>query len=215
MKPACVIRLHQQLSAKAFGMRYPSSNRCRTVRFTIITLSGNHSSARGFGDQSQYHRQDEIKRQQNLQLRSTELIAKMLSGNSDEAVHAIASDHIDSLTEEFFHTGAAYVAMSQKENNREVEEKITAVMKIAMQVKQSTLRPEIQLLNKLLASTSPTERLQILNPTSAGECLVINDGYFFTLLERMRSDVSKQPNGQELLKKLDEIKKDALQRLPK
>lgn len=51
-------------------------------------------------------------------------------------------------------------------------------------------------------------------PEAAGQ-LVMNDRYFFTLLERMVQDVRRQPEGEQreaLLQKLEGIQQKATQR---
>lgn len=86
-----------------------------------------------------------------------------------------------------------------------------------MEVKQTTLRPEIQLLNSLLQADTPLKRKQLLNTKEAGERLLMNDKYFFGLLERMMGDVQAQPDHpqkEELQHKLKDIQIDALARLP-
>jgi hypothetical protein len=52
---------------------------------------------------------------------------------------------------------------ARKENNPIVLEKLEAVLKIAMEEKQKTLRPEIQLFNRLLAASTQLERQQVGN----------------------------------------------------
>ena len=125
-----------------------------------------------------------------------------------------------------------------------------------MDVKQSTLRPEIQLLNSLLSATSSADRkqarlqrgagsahapdprsrpawhgrahcnhgpallfpaLQILNRSEAQEQLVMNDRYFFGLLDHMALDVNRQPENPqkaELVRKLRDIRSESVARLP-
>ncbi len=58
--------------------------------------------------------------------------------------------------------------------------------------------------------------MQILNTRDAAERLVMNDRYFFGLLDRMTTDVGRQPNNLHkapLLEQLQEVKKEAQERL--
>lgn len=50
---------------------------------------------------------------------------------------------------------------ARKEGNADMTAKLEQVLKIAMDEKQKTLRPEIQLLNQLLACTTPVERKEV------------------------------------------------------
>lgn len=50
---------------------------------------------------------------------------------------------------------------AKKEGNKEVCSKLEHVLKIAMEEKQKTLRPEIQLLNNLMAATTVPERERV------------------------------------------------------
>ena len=76
----------------------------------------------------------------------------------------------------------------------------------------------MQLLNQLLAVEDGTERRRVLNRRVAGETLLMNDRYFFTLLARMVADVERQPSHLPqrgpLLRKLAAIKEEATARLP-
>jgi uncharacterized protein (UPF0216 family) len=77
-------------------------------------------------------------------------------------------------------------------------------------MKEKTLRPEIQLLNQLLRAKTKAERQSVL--AQDPPTLVLNDGYFFKLLERMAKDVGRQPENpkqQELVAQLQAIKFDA------
>jgi len=169
--------------------------------------------SRGFG--KDYTVQDEVRQQRQQQIAATDLLAKLLQAEGD--AKAVATEYIDSLTEEFFFIGSGYLQLSEKEGDSNVTEKIRGALQAAMEVKQSTLRLEIQLLNKLLAASTPLQRKQILNTKQSGEQLIMNDGYFFTLLNRMTSDVSMQPDTpakETLLEQLAAIKEEAIARLP-
>ncbi len=52
-------------------------------------------------------------------------------------------------------------AQAKKEGDAEVVRRLEEVLKVAMAEKQKTLRPEIQLLNRLLAAEGSTERRQV------------------------------------------------------
>lgn len=113
--------------------------------------------------------------------------------------------------------GSAYLKLSEQEGDADVTSKLQAALQAAMKAKQATLRPEIQLLNSLLGAESDVRRKQILNSKEALERLLMNERYFFTLLERMTSDVAMQPDGppkMALQDQLKAIKQDALNRIP-
>ncbi|GAB4817892.1 hypothetical protein N2152v2_004938 [Parachlorella kessleri] len=154
-----------------------------------------------------------VQKSRDTQVQATELLAKLLEASDPKTV---AQQHISSLDEQFFHIGSAYMQMAEKEGNTEVYNQLKSAMTAAMEVKQSTLRPEIQLLNKLLAAEGSLAWRQILNTRQAGEQLVMNDRYFFGLLDQMAQDVSKQPDHPkkaDLQSKLASIKEEALARL--
>jgi hypothetical protein len=50
---------------------------------------------------------------------------------------------------------------ARKEKNADIFEKLETTLKAAMEAKQETLRPEIQLLNALLAAPGKAERLRV------------------------------------------------------
>ena len=50
---------------------------------------------------------------------------------------------------------------ARKEGNAEVVGRLESVLKIAMEEKQKTLRPEIQLLNSLIAAKSSLQRQEV------------------------------------------------------
>lgn len=56
---------------------------------------------------------------------------------------------------------APHLPQARKEGNADVTAKLEQVLKIAMDEKQKTLRPEIQLLNQLLACDSPADRQKV------------------------------------------------------
>lgn len=105
---------------------------------------------------------------------------------------------------------STYLDMARKEGNKEVCTKLEQVLKIAMEEKQKTLRPEIQLLNNLMAATTVPERERVLDDEEAKKALVMNNGYFFGLLDRMISDVGRQPDNprkQDVMDQLQQINK--------
>ena len=107
--------------------------------------------------------------------------------------------------------------MAKKEGNDDVTKQLEQVLKTAMEVKNSTLRLEIQLLNKLLQCETELQMKQTLNSASSGDVLQMNDFYFFGLLQRMQNDVNRSPDGvqkDDLGKKLQSIREAALNRLP-
>ena len=174
---------------------------------------GAFASGRGFGDGQRI--QDKVQQQHQVQLAATDLIAKLIQAG--DSATEVAQEHVNSLTEEFFHIGGAFLKMSEAEGDPAVTANLKSALQAAMAVKQSTLRPEIQLLNRLLAAESPAARAAVLDTAEAAEWMEMNDRYFFTLVDRMRSDVRMQPEGPQrdaLAEKLESIKKDSLGRSP-
>lgn len=169
-------------------------------------------SGQGFGKKDF---DDEIRTQRQIAIAATDLLAKLLQ--AEDKVKEIAIEYVESLNEEFFHIGSAYLQMAKKEGDEAVAGRLEAALKAAMEVKNSTLRPEIQLLNKLLGADTELQRKQILNSSDAGTILSMNDFYFFGLLDRMTKDVSRQPDGpqkKDLQAKLVALRQDAVDRLP-
>lgn len=180
----------------------------------VHAKSKGSGGGRGFGGDSRL--QDEIRARRVAQITATDMLAKLLQAG--EGAAAVAEEYVDSLTEEFFQMSSAYMQMADKDGDAEVAQKIKEALQAAMKARQATLRPEIQLLNRLLATETPLERKQALNSRQAGDTLIMNDGYFFSLLERMTKDVRGSPEGPQrgaLLEKLADIKADATDRLPK
>jgi hypothetical protein len=116
---------------------------------------------------------------------------------------ATAQKYIDSLDEAFFHTGSVMIQMAETEGNKDVEEQLRKVLMAALEVKQTTLRPEIRLLNRLLQCDNEKDMKVIIRESQG--LLLSEDGYFLTLLHRMMGDIEGQPDGpqkSELLAKL-------------
>ncbi len=172
-------------------------------------------SGRGFG--KDYRVQDEIRLQRQVSLAATDVLAKLLQAQSEGRAAALAAEYVDSLNEEFFQIGGAYLQMAKKEKDSTVSSQIEAALRTAMEVKNSTLRPEIQLVNKLLAAETDTQRAQALNPAAIAEVLQSDGFYVFTLLDRMARDVATQPEGkmrEDTLVKIKASRAAALERLP-
>jgi hypothetical protein len=170
----------------------------------------------GFGKKADdYKYQDEILNQRSVALAATDILARLL--HAEEEALEVATEYSSSLTEEFFHISAAYLQMAKKDGDENVAFRLERALKAAMEAKNATLRPEIQLLNKLLGASTDLERKQVLNTKTAGETLAINDFYFFNLLDTMMKDVDRQPEGPqkvELQEKQKSVKSAALSRLP-
>ncbi|KAI7841568.1 hypothetical protein COHA_004738 [Chlorella ohadii] len=121
----------------------------------------------------------------------------------------VAEENVESLTEMFFQTANAYLTMAQKEGNAVVTQHIETALRAALEAKQATLRPEIQLLNRLLGAETQEQRQRILFNPDAVDTLVMNDRYFFGLLNRMQTDVGRMPDGPQkaaLVERLESIK---------
>lgn len=131
--------------------------------------------------------QEQIKKARGKQISSTDLLANLLQAPNLEAS---AAESVDSMTEDFFMMASTYLDMAKKEGNKDVASKLEIVLQAAMSAKQSTLRPEIQLLNTLLSCKSAEERGQVFRQPETAKRLVMNDRYFFTkLLDRMITDI--------------------------
>ena len=63
---------------------------------------------------------------------------------------------------------------AKKEGNSEVVTRLEAALRAAFEAKQATLRPEIQLLNRLLAAEGGEQRQQVRR--SAGRCSAVQPG---------------------------------------
>ena len=177
-----------------------------------MQVNAGGKSGQGFGKKNF---DDEIREQRTMTIAATDLLAKLLQ--AEDKIKEVALEYVESLNEEFFHIGSAYFQMAKKESDEAVASQIEAALKTAMEVKNSTLRPEIQLLNKLLGADTSLQRKQMLNSGAAGAALSMNDFYFFSLLDRMTKDVSRQPDGpqkKDLQEKLVAVREDAVDRLP-
>ncbi|GIL48934.1 hypothetical protein Vafri_5430, partial [Volvox africanus] len=126
------------------------------------------------------------------QQRSTDLLARLLESPDPTEV---ARQHVERLNEEFFMTGSAYLTLARKDGNVDVAARLERALNAAWAVKNSTLRPELQLLNNLVRAETEAERKQLY--TSGGSdllsTLVMNDRWFITALGRMAADVERQP----------------------
>lgn len=140
------------------------------------------------------------------QMKSTELLAELLK---TENPHQFAQEHVDSLTEDFFLVSSTYMEMARKDGNMDMVKQIECALKVAMDEKGKTLRPEIQLLNQLLRKNRASER----SATFTGNLEYVRNGsYFFELLRMMTKDVEMQPDSPQkskLLKRLQIIRTEA------
>ena len=192
------------------------SSRLAPPRATGFGRSGDNNKNSNNGSNT-YKLQDEIRAQRTAAITSTDLLAKLLSAQAQDNAKEIAQEYVDSINEEFMQISSGYLAMAKKEGNDDVTKQLEQVLKTAMEVKNSTLRLEIQLLNKLLQCETELQMKQTLNSASSGDVLQMNDFYFFGLLQRMQNDVNRSPDGvqkDDLGKKLQSIREAALNRLP-
>lgn len=101
------------------------------------------------------------------------------------------------------------VGKARKDGNMDMVKQIECVLKVAMDEKGKTLRPEIQLLNQLLRKNKASER----SATFTGNLEYVRNGsYFFELLRMMTKDVEMQldsPQKSKLLKRLQIIRTEA------
>ena len=123
------------------------------------------------------------------------------------------SKRVSLLDEAWFTAVSTYISLARREGQPQVEESLTAVLRAAAAAKDATLRPEIRLLNALMRVTTAAERELLFfqqaqalvrcadaPPACASglfsrACPRSDNGYFFTLLARVTSDVERQPGG--------------------
>uniref|UniRef100_A0A7I4F6G5 Uncharacterized protein n=1 Tax=Physcomitrium patens TaxID=3218 RepID=A0A7I4F6G5_PHYPA len=147
---------------------------------------------------------DQLDKAKKFQLQATEVLAELLKSSN---VQSTAAKLVDSLTEEFFMVASTYFEM--KEGNAEVMKRIEGVLEVAMAEKGKTLRPEIQLMNKLLNEKDQGKRAETMR--SYSQYITDSDGYFYELLQRMNNDVEglkDSPKKQELLGKIRTVTKE-------
>ncbi|KAL2641943.1 hypothetical protein R1flu_009530 [Riccia fluitans] len=148
---------------------------------------------------------DTVAKARKFQLEATELLAELLKADD---VKSTAEEHVDSLSEDFFIIASTYLDLAKKEGNLEVVTKLETTLRTALQVKETTLRPEIRLLNQLLRDTAEKDRASTIQ---ANVQYLSSDSYFFQLLTRMINDVESQktnPNRLRLLTQLRMINKE-------
>lgn len=149
---------------------------------------------------------DQLDKAKKFQLQATEVLAELLKSSN---VQSTAAKLVDSLTEEFFMVASTYFEMAKKEGNAEVMKRIEGVLEVAMAEKGKTLRPEIQLMNKLLNEKDQGKRAETMR--SYSQYITDSDGYFYELLQRMNNDVEglkDSPKKQELLGKIRTVTKE-------
>lgn len=175
------------------GRSMPSCTCCLLSGKPSLTSRNAHSQTdrgRTIGAQRRDGLQDQVNRARGKQISSTELLAQLLQAPN---LKQTAADSADSMTEEFFMMSSTYLDMANKEGNKDVAAKLEIVLKAAMSAKQATLRPEIQLLNKLLSCKGQQEREQVFRQPQTADILVRDNRYFFSgLLDRMLADTQQQ-----------------------
>eukprot|EP00899_Mesostigma_viride_P023032 jgi/Mesvir1/3913/Mv19856-RA.1 len=146
-----------------------------------------------------------------MQIEGSELLAKLMEAKD---VRAAARENVDKLNENFFIVTSTYLEMARKEGNQDVVSRIEPILRITMQEKEKTLRPEIQLLNALLRAPSEQERQKIYVEDKNRQWFVNpKDSYFFKLVDMMMKDVEQSkgnPKRMFILKQLQEIQKETL-----
>ncbi|KAG2484601.1 hypothetical protein HYH03_016642 [Edaphochlamys debaryana] len=145
------------------------------------------------------------------QRRSTDLLALLLDSRDPAAT---ARENLGALSEEFFMTAGTFLTLARKEGNADVATRLERALMAAWDVKQSSLRPELQLLNRLVRAGGEPERRQIyLEGGPSLPPLLSSDGrWFFRTLERLTGDVERQPPNPDkvpLLSKLKAIAREA------
>lgn len=151
------------------------------------------------------------------------------------------SNRVSLLDEGFFTSLSTYIALARRDGQPLVENALTEVLRVAAAAKDKTLRPEIRLLNALMRATTDAERELLYQQqastlvrharrfspavpavgSSRSAATRSDNGYFFTLLARMTSDVEQQaagvgsnPRQRETLALLCTIAKEAQRHKP-
>ncbi|KAL3694310.1 hypothetical protein R1sor_007961 [Riccia sorocarpa] len=146
-----------------------------------------------------------VSKARKFQLEATQLLAELLKADD---IKSTAEKHVDSLSEDFFIIASTYLDLAKKEGNLEVVSKLETTLRTALEVKETTLRPEIRLLNQLLRETAEKDRASTIQTNVQ---YLSSDSYFFQLLSRMIKDVESQktnPNQLRLLTQLRMISKE-------
>lgn len=148
-----------------------------------------------------------IKEQRQYQLDASYLLGEMFKAADPVA---FADENVENLNEGFFQLASFYLSSAKKEGNVEVSAKIEKCLRIAGEAKNRTLRPEIQLFNKLFQAKSAQERQVIYEADMT--CLFSDDYYFQRLLlPKFEEDVKRQkdsPNRKKVLAQLRSINKE-------
>ena len=131
-----------------------------------------------------------IKRARDTQLSAAELLAEFMRAPD---LRAAVSARVASLDEAFFAHASTYVALARRDGVPDVVAQLEEVYRVAVSVKEATLRPEIRLLNALLRAESEAQRAPLY--AQQAPALVSDGEYFFALVERMTRDVEAQPGG--------------------
>lgn len=87
-----------------------------------------------------------------------QLLLQLLQAK-DPAAYARAN--VDLYQEEFFQSSWAFIAMAEREGSKEVVQELHKAMRIAMDAKQASLRPELQLMNLLMAAPDGPARAKV------------------------------------------------------
>lgn len=156
------------------GPAHPRPAHRRQCRPAAAGGFGSGNGSGSGGKEGSRQRQDKIREARTAQLSAADLLAKLLQAPASGATAtAVAEEHLSSLDEQFFQLGSTFLMMAEKEGETDVYNNIKAALTAAMEVKQATLRPEIQLLNSLLAADERAAREQVggLVACQTGGCL--------------------------------------------
>ncbi|KAL6781176.1 hypothetical protein ACKKBG_A10115 [Auxenochlorella protothecoides x Auxenochlorella symbiontica] len=130
-----------------------------------------------------------------------QLLLQLLQAK-DPAAYARAN--VDLYQEEFFQSSWAFIAMAEREGSKEVVQELHKAMRIAMDAKQASLRPELQLMNLLMAAPDGPARAKIWAQFTEGDKAPLDGAFFTRVLARFSKDVASGASGTQKDKNLQD-----------
>jgi hypothetical protein len=134
----------------------------------------------------------------DVQRAATLLLTALVAETDAEKRAQIARDNVDKIDGTFFAVADAYAQMARAEEGggEEVATALEAAVKVALDAKQSTLRPEIRLLNRMLDAPGLEARRAVLEGEGGAGAQLLRDRgareYLLSLLATLEKDVAAQ-----------------------
>ncbi|KFM27908.1 hypothetical protein F751_5946 [Auxenochlorella protothecoides] len=94
--------------------------------------------------------------------------------------------------------------MAEREGSKEVVQELHKAMRIAMDAKQASLRPELQLMNLLMAAPDGPARAKIWAQFTEGDKAPLDGAFFTRVLARFSKDVASGASGTQKDKNLQD-----------